>query len=220
MKTTLLKGATALTIAIASQGASALELPSGPCTGQNCLQFTDFQVYSLTLLNGGTAPSPQDHWFVSSTSGAIKDYVVVGINNDGQAQTNVSGIDNAYDTPSANNVSTFTNMTTDTANGPGAGDGTSWQASMSSLYNQFLGSKFVGFFAFNETGTTGGNDTTNLLDGGPDLLVWAKVTLVDLQNSANNQSFYLQPEGSTESNDPLSSALPPTSATGNGDTGP
>ncbi len=144
---------------------------------------------------------------------------MIGINNGGQAQSNVAGIDNAYNTPSANNVSTFTNMTTDT-NGDPVGDGLSWQASMSTLYSQFLGSKFVGFFAFNETGTQGGNGSTNLLDGGPDLLVWAKVTLVDLQNTANNKSFYLQPNGSAISNDPLASALPPSTSTGNGDTGP
>jgi len=45
-----------------SAAASAVVLPSGPCNGQNCLQFSDFSVYSLTLLNvqaGGDGALPQ-----------------------------------------------------------------------------------------------------------------------------------------------------------------
>jgi len=218
MKNILNKSIVMSALALASQAAFAINLPTGPCNGQNCLQFTDFQVYSLTLLNGGSSNSGP--YAVDATPGSIKDYVVVGVNNGGQAQTNIAGIDNAYNTPSANNIKTFTNMTTDTTNGPASGDGNSWQASISTLASQFVGSKFVGFFAFNETGTQGGSTATNLLDGGPDLLVWAKITLVDIQNTLNNKSFYLQPTGSALSNDPLANPLPPSNATGFGDTGP
>ena len=219
MNSSLRRLALATTLALGSFGASALELPSGACNGQNCLQFSDFQVYSLTLLNGGSAPNGNDPWYVSSTPGTIKDFIVIGVNANGQASTNVSGVDNAYNTPSANNggASTFSTLSSDPANGPGTGDGNSWQASLSVLKDQFAGSKFVGFFAFNETGGTGG--ARDLLNGGPDLLAWAKLTLVDLQNTASNKSYYLQPTGSTLNNNPLASALPPSTAS-DGQTGP
>ncbi|HPT51325.1 MAG TPA: PEP-CTERM sorting domain-containing protein [Accumulibacter sp.] len=215
MKTTFRHLIIASALASASFGGSAIELPGGACDGvTNCSQFTDFQVYSLALLN----LQSNNAYEVKSTSGAIKDFVVVGINN---PSTNVSGIDNPYNTPSANITSTFTTMTSDTTNGPTTGDGLSWQASMSALRTQFGNGKFYGFFAFNETG--GGSTGTTLLDGGPDLLTWAKVTLKDVDANGNviaTRTFYLQPGGSTLNNNPLADPLPANTVTGNGDTGP
>lgn len=211
MKTTIRHLVLGTTLILSSYSASAIVLPSGTCDGQNCIQFDDFQVYSLSLLNGGAVPGPNSPWFVNSTPGDIKDYIVVGVNGGGQASTNVAGISDAYNTPSANGESTFS--------------GTGWTAQMSVLQQQFAGSQFVGFFAFNETGGTGGAQT--LLSGGPDLLTWAKLTLVDADNSANNKSYYLQAPNTAYVNDPLgTTTLPgPYSVgynfnTGTNDTGP
>lgn len=191
-------------------------LPAGPCTGSNCLQYSDFSVYSLALINlqngGSGSPTNGQAGYVEASPGQIKDYVVLGLNsNNNAAQTNIPGVDNAYNTPSGG---TFTTKTSDTTNGPGAGDGNSWQASISVLNNEFLSNKFVAFFAFTEPGTS--SPPQPLL--GADLLIWAKVSAIDLQNQFAPKTFYLQPNGSLHDDDPLASPLPPDTTLG--DSGP
>lgn len=210
---------TAASLVLACNSAMAdFVLPAPPCTGSNCLQYTDFSVYSLALINlqggGSGAPTNGQPGYVASSPGQIQDYVVVGLNaNGGPATVNVAGIDNAYNTPSGG-VSTFTTLTTDVSNGPGAGDGNSWQASIASLATQFLNSKFVAFFGFVEPGSS--SPPQPLL--GADLLIWAKISAIDLQDPTATKSFYLQPNGSVLNNDPLASALPPDTTLG--DSGP
>ena len=193
-------------------------LPAAPCTGNNCLQYTDFSIYSLALINlqggGSGAPTNGQPGFVAASPGQIQDYAVVRVNaSGGPATTNVAGVDNAHNTPSGG-VSTFTTLTTDVLNGPGAGDGNSWQASISTLSSQFPNSKFVSFFAFAEPGSS--SPPQPLL--GADLLIWAKFSVIDLQDPTATKSFYLQPNGSVLNNDSLASALPPDTTLG--DSGP
>jgi hypothetical protein len=188
-------------MALGATSASALNLPSGPCDGlTNCIQYTDFQVYSLPLLNAYYQTNAFD---VNSTYGQNQSNIIVGINN-GQSN-NGSLIDPAFNTPSANNISTFTNMTTDvgTGNGQnqvmsfGTGDGLGWDASVSALKTNLGTSNLVGFFAFNETGQ---NDLN-----GSDLLIWVHVQLRDLDANGNVigfKDYYLQPTGSTKTYDP------------------
>ncbi len=171
--------------------AQATALPAAQCgalPGDNCLQYSDFTVYSLPILNtiyNTTAYS------VNSTYGQNKSNIILGINN-GQSN-NGALIDPAYNTPSANSISTFTNMTTDTGGTFGAGDGVGWDATVSSLKASLGSSSLVGFFAFNETGQN------NL--GGSDLLIWVHAQLRNLTTNAV-QDFYLQPTGSTPNSNP------------------
>nr|WP_315241447.1 PEP-CTERM sorting domain-containing protein [uncultured Albidiferax sp.] len=216
-----LLGQVATTVGLVLGCSSAMAdfvLPAAPCTGSNCLQYTDFSVYSLALINlqggGSGAPTTGQPGFVSAATGQIQNYVVVGVNAQGvEVNTNIAGIDNAYNTPSGG-ASTFTNLTTDVSNGPSAGDGNSWQASIATLSSQFLNSKFVAFFSFTEPGTS--SPPKPLL--GADLLIWAKISAIDLQDPFATKSFYLQPNGSVLNNDPLASALPPDTTLG--DSGP
>jgi hypothetical protein len=188
----------------AAASADPLPIPiPGTCgvgSGTNCLTFTDFNVFSLTLLNlaagGQGAPTGNDPYNYPSTYGAINQFVIVGINNgqSGPAQGTGTQIDAAYNTPSANNVSTFTDTTTDTSGAP-VGDANSWQASLDSLRTAIGDQSLLAFFAFNETGKS----ETGLPEG-PDLLIWARATLSDADPSNGttaSESFYLQPNGST-----------------------
>lgn len=202
----LLVGA-AFTLACTS--AFAWVLPAGPCTGNNCLQYTDFSVYSLALINlqggGSGSPTNGEPGYIAASPGQIANYTVVGLNsNNAPAQDNGTTIDSAFNTPSGG-TSTFTTLTSDTANGPLVGDGNSWQATISTLNAAYLNSQFVAFFAFAENGSS--SPPQPLL--GTDLLVWAKISVIDLQNPGATQRFYLQPNGSVLNNDPLASALPP-----------
>ncbi len=191
-------------------------LPAAPCTGNNCLQYTDFSVYSLALINlqggGSGSPSSGQAGYVDASDGQIANYVVIGTGSGGATLTNTSGVDDGYVT--GQGAVTVNTMATDTAGGPATGDGNSWQASISALYTQFLNSNFVAFFGFTEPGTS---DPPTPLNGA-DLLIWAKVSVIDLQGLSVTKSFYLQPNGSTLSNDPLGSPLPPDTTLG--DSGP
>jgi hypothetical protein len=185
-------------LSLASGQASAIDLPA--CVpGVTCLQFGDFNVFSLPLLNlqatGSSVPGPGDPFFVSSTYGAISPYTIAGINNGLPGAGNVPGIDDPYNTPSANNQTTFTTLT---GSDPGGlaeftGDIQSWDATVANLLEQSQGTPLTFYFAFNETGSGSGLETT-------DLLVWAKITLRNYDpNCVINCTldFYLNADGST-----------------------
>lgn len=162
---------TMLTLGMATEESFAITLPA--CIpGVTCLQFGDFNVYSLALLNlqaGGTATSGP--FYVQDSPGSILNNVVVGQNN-GHSGAG-TGIDGAYNTPSQNSggASTFTTADPTTYLSPrnaftGDTPGT-WNATISNL--GLNGGPLVVYFGYNETGGTG------LLNS--DLLVWAQVSL-------------------------------------------
>ena len=201
--------------------ASAVVLPV--CDpGVTCLQFGDFNVYSLALLNlqatGSSTPHPSDPFYVKSTYGDIKDNTIIGINSGSSTETgNPSATtDGAYNTPSANNDTnvTFSTFTAaDPAGGPSmygagaaSGDNHSWDSTVGAI--QALiggpGNPLVAYFGYNETGSGTGLLTT-------DLLVWARVTLYNYTAAdtfTTGPSFYLSGDGS--STIPDLSNLPPT----------
>lgn len=191
--------------------ASAYVLPAPNCP-INCQIFGDFTVYATPILNALNTnppdynPTGNDPWAVPATDGAIKDFVVLGTQSNGQqVVTNPAGADNAYNTPANNSGSTFTTGDSEPINGPAVGDGTnSWDVSVSALRNYLsaTNSQLVTYFRFNETGQ-------NSLDG-QDLLVWARATLVDLQDPNNNISFYLRSNtsGPTAPPDPTQAPNP------------
>ena len=200
-----------LTAALASglgsiaQQAYAVNLPT--CiNGSTCLEFGDFDVYSLALLNqqatGNSAPGPGDPFYAPSTFGAIKNDTILGINNGQSTQTGnpTTTTDGAFNTPSPNNATSVTFSTAtagDPTGGPAVGDkATSWDSTVGALQTLIGGATkpLVAFFAFNETGSGTGRETT-------DLLIWAKVTLFDYNPDGSlgtngSTSFWLSGDGS------------------------
>jgi hypothetical protein len=181
-------------------------LPAAPCNGNNCLQYSDFSVYSMALINlqggGSGSPTNGEPGYVDAQAGHIKDFIVLGSGAaGGPVTTNVAGVDDAYTTAAG----TFNSLATDPSNGPGSGDGLGWQASIATLKTQFVNSNFVAFFSFTEPGSS--MPPQPLL--GADMLVWAKMSVIDLQDPGATKSFYLQPNGSVHNNNPLANALPP-----------
>lgn len=70
-------------VLLAPSSAHAIVLPGGPCgleAGDVCLEFGDFTVYSLALLNynaGDGDLQPGDEFYVGSSPGHLKDELVV-----------------------------------------------------------------------------------------------------------------------------------------------
>lgn len=174
--------------------ASALvSLPSPDCgTGatNNCLQFGDFSVYSLALLNFGATgsasnPGPGDPFYVKSSPGelGVDGYIVygTGTNNNGVV-TNVAGMDNSFSTPDGG-IASFDTLTSgqepktaglDAKNDPELGfpsDQLNYWNSTTEAIRSVLGAdgQFVVYFNLNETGNN------SLM--GIDLLAWGQVKL-------------------------------------------
>jgi len=192
--------ATCSALALPATEAQAVALPVAQCdpmlAGNNCLQYSDFTVFSLPILN---LLYNTNEFSVNSTYGQNQSNIILGINN-GQSN-NGSLIDPAFNTPSNNTASTFTNIDTDVGTGSGqnqvlsfgTGDGTGWDASVTELKQKLGTQSLVGFFAFNETGQ---NDL-----GGSDLLIWVHAELRNL-TTGDVLGFWLQPSGSTKVLDP------------------
>ena len=91
-------------VVLPGQGVGTASCGLGPTN--NCLQFSDFTVFSLALLqfqatDTNTVPKSGDAFYVPSSPGALKDAIVVLTGANGL--TNAGGsIDNPYDSP--NNV--------------------------------------------------------------------------------------------------------------------
>lgn len=208
--------------ALTAQQAYAVNLPT--CVvGVTCLQFNDFNVYSLPLLDqqttgGDGVPKPGDAFYAPATYGAIKNNTILGINSGNSTVTGnpPSTTDGSYNTPSPNNDAnqTFSTATTaDPAGGPALGDNASWDTTVGSLQTLIGGADkpLVAFFAFNETGSGTGLLTT-------DLLVWAKVTLYHYTAPNvfdSSISFYMTGNGLDETPDEndLPSSVNATQAT-------
>lgn len=179
-------------------GASSAQALTLPDPLANAYQYGDAYSYSLPILanyynlqyGGGTGPG--NPFYVQSTAGQIKDLVVIGVAaNGGPVTTNVSGMDNAYETPSGS-ATTFT-MTS--ANDPGgyiAGNG-KWDTSLSALMAQInpVGDFPVFFFNNNEKDKKGDLAT----DPSQELKIWGQISLTgtgkttlyfDLSNNITN----------------------------------
>lgn len=184
-----------LMLGLTAPAAKAATLPT--CTpGVNCLQFGDFNVYSLPLLDlqggGDGVPSPGDPYFYSSTYGQIQNYTIVGINNGNCTNTgNPPGSsDCSYNTPSQSSLNVFSTNTAEAggvADPGGAGEfggdtENTWDIKTTTLLQMSQGTPLVAFFAFNEDNRAG----TGL--EGASLLTWVKVTL---SGAGGTQDFYL-----------------------------
>lgn len=189
----------AATIGWGQAAHAAVQLPD--CNDPvNCLQFEDFSVYSLALLN---AISGTDDFDQRSTPGYLnKNAITIGTGANGVKNGN-DFIDDPYDTP--NNVphGTAVNYESITLkdpkpNFPADGDnsvttpvggvdvgGDMWDATTEALRSFFEpGEDVVFYFNLNETNKGG-------LDDGQDMYGWLQVTLTDLDNVLADAVFTL-----------------------------
>jgi hypothetical protein len=217
----------ALMLGFATPAAKAATLPT--CTpGVNWLQFGDFNVYSLPLLDlqggGDGVPGPGDPFFFSATYGQIKNYTIVGINNGNCTNVgNPTGAaDCAYNTPSNTSTNIFSTKTAEAGgvidpgpNPPGpatfapefAGDTTdTWDIQTTALNTLIggAGNPVTAFFAFNEDNSSGTG-----LDGAS-LLTWVKVTLSNTMSGAS-VDFYLCAGPACQGNEPTTASIPASS---------
>jgi hypothetical protein len=158
MKYTITLGAIALALSLNSQ-AGVIDL-----TGQGYVTYGDFNTYSLPIAGID----------VRSTPGHIDDLIVVATGASGKpVNTNFSGMDNAYSTPSGNSGSNFftTGLTTDPSqisSFTGDADET-WDTSLTALKGFLDGEDMV--FFFNNNNLNGGNLQS--------LAAWAQVQVTD-----------------------------------------
>jgi len=184
-------------LASASPASAGTILPAANCgtvPGTNCLQFQDFTVYSLALLNfqAGAGPiGPGDPYYVPTNGINLQKALVVGtgVNGAGSINSDIlpgGVVDDAYHTPSAqgggitNFVPNAGNQGTQGANIPGNSSGT-WDITVSALQSYLNGGSLNFFFNLNQTNS----QSTTYLNSPEDALGWMKVTL---RNSTNNNS--------------------------------
>jgi len=114
---------------------------------------------------------------VMSGPGQINLFTKIGLGANGQLGNGTTNMDNAYDTPQANNVSGFRMAD---ASDPGGVQGSWdragwWDATVSALSGALNGNLPVFFFANNETGSNG-----SLLESSDaSLAVWGRVEVTD-----------------------------------------
>jgi len=185
--------------ALGSPAASAaVSLPTAHCgtvTGTNCLNFDDFTVYSLALLNlqAGAGPiSPGDPFDVSTNGTALQNSLVVGTGVSGAGSVNsdqIGGglVDDAFETPSGTLVNFQMSTSNDNIQGANIPGNTSdtWDVNVGALLTYLNGGKLAFFFNLNQT------NTTTYLNDNEDALGWLSVTLSDTTGAHTSKTFWL-----------------------------
>jgi hypothetical protein len=161
----------------------AVTLPA--CTDIICAFNGDFAVMSLPLAGVSIPSSP----------GQIKDGVVVYTGADGNpVTTNFVGMDNAFPSVTGSQTSSFSTTTTADPGGTGqfAGDVQSWDSTLSAFVGFLGGSTPLFFFNQNDTNNEPTDGSCPGATTGQDVCVYGLLTLVDLDNAANNETFELE----------------------------
>jgi hypothetical protein len=188
-------------LALSAPASAAPFLPPANCgtvAGTNCLQFQDFTVYSLALLNFQAQQGPigpGDQYAVSTNGVALQNALVVGTGVSGAGSINQDlnlpgGVDDAYGTPSAQGGG-ITNFVPSAGNQgfqgniPGNTSGT-WDIQVSALNAYLNGGSLNFFFNLNQTNSK----TTTYLNSPEDALGWMQVTLRN-STTQNSVSFWL-----------------------------
>jgi hypothetical protein len=161
--------------------ASALTLPGPP--EENALPYGDFWSYSLPVLQYFSEDKKE--YSVKSPPGAIKDGIVIYTGaSGGPLNTNFSGMDNAYPTPSGKYTTFSTGAVTDPAPSGSDWDATdTWDTTLSALDDYLEGSPLYFFFNHNED-----NGAAN-----QDLLAWGRISIVDTDGTdePGGETIYL-----------------------------
>jgi PEP-CTERM motif len=148
-------------------------------TGRGWVTYGDGNSYAL---NVGSNPIT-----VMSGPGQISLYTKLGLNPAGQLNNGLSGMDDAFQTPTANNVDSFRMSSTNEPGGStaqGSWDWVGWWDSTLSALNTNINlsqNSVVFFFANNETG--GGTS--------PDLAAWARLELTQISTGTVLGTFDL-----------------------------
>ena len=149
--------------------------PPGPIHTGNA--FGDFFSYSMHLENclftnpcDNNVNNSSDPFFIQAATGQTGNLAVLYQH---PAETNFPSpfgnnqADNSYATPTGKATS-FSTTTSDPTNGPLAGDGNSWDVTLTALQTYLAGHDLVYLLSNNQVG-----------GAGTDLLVWGRVTLID-----------------------------------------
>lgn len=187
-KTISFLGALALA-GVCGAASAALIDPTDPNLAPFTLEYGDFSVISLQFADTALGTSA---YYVPSSPGQIRNDVVVGTGAGGTfANDGTGSMDAPYATPTdAHDYNYFQTGDAISSPDPGgagqfAGDtANTWDASLSDLNAALNGAPAVFYFNLNETGTTG-------TLAGTDLLMWAKVSLIDNSGVLDPISFYL-----------------------------
>lgn len=180
--------AAALVVALVAGWSStgeAVDLPA--CTDIICAINGDFTVMSLPLAGVDVASSP------GQISGGV---VVYTGSNGAPVTTNFVGMDNAFSSVTGACPPNCSFSTT-TAGDPGqiapfVGDqATTWDSTLAAFLTFLNGESPLFFFNQNDTNNGGSLPTCGAVSQ-QDVCVYGLITLVDLQNSANNLTFELQ----------------------------
>jgi hypothetical protein len=174
---------------------NAITLPD-PLT--NGVLYGDVYSYSLPILayeydqlyGGGVGPG--NPYYVTSTPGAIMDLIVVATGaSGGPLNTNFSGMNNAYPTPSGTGGLPYfsTGQTALHPAGPGLtaaqNNSTTWNSTIAAM-ETFLGAGQIPIFFFNNNQTNSGT----ALD--QQLAIWAQIRVVDSDTGAAPLIFTLE----------------------------
>ncbi len=156
----------------------AVAAPTIDLNNLQYVQYGDGQSYSMpfNIIDqcGGSASGCQ--YSVDSTAGAIKDLIVVATGSSGMpVTTNVSGMDNAFATPSG--VSGATSFRTEAATSLGTqgsvnfNGANTWDASLAAMKTFLAGNQLVAFFNNNQINSQDGSTQS--------LAAWAQVSITD-----------------------------------------
>lgn len=161
-----------LMLAVDSAAAATVDL-----TGKPFMAFGDVQSYSL----------PTSGLEVLSGPGQIALFTKLGLGANGQLGNSMPDMDDAFDTPQANNIAGFRMSPSNEPGGPaaqGAWDRVGWWDSKLSAIHDKLDlarNSMVFFFANNETGGTGTDD----------LAAWARLELTRISSGKSLGLFEL-----------------------------
>ncbi|HEY4547545.1 MAG TPA: PEP-CTERM sorting domain-containing protein [Pedomonas sp.] len=188
----IVKTATASILAMTAFAGAAQAAPltfPEPNNGVVSLQYGDFTVYSLAMLNyyahnKTSAPSGDDQFYLPSGPGRISDYMVIAtganISNSEFANT-----DNPFNTSLQGNQSSFWTGSAAEPSPTFTGDQSgTWDVSIDTLRNYLNGQNL--HFGFNLNESNGGQSLTGTAQ---DALAWGKVTLVDLDTGLGDMTF-------------------------------
>lgn len=126
-------------------------------TGIGYVQYGDAQVYSLPIANlqVGAPNNPGSPFYVQSAPGQIQDLVVIATGvNGGPVTTNVSGMDDAYPTPSGVSGSPY--FSTPSIADPGGADeftgdrAPTWDSTLLAMRDFLAGDQMIVFFNNNQ----------------------------------------------------------------------
>lgn len=163
-----IRSLSALMFAFGMMGATA-QAATVDLTGIGYVQYGDALSYSMPLAqyqtNGNATPNPGDKFYIDSSPGKLKDFIVVA-SSPASAKPNTDlfsgpsplpgGMDDAFDTPNSTGVNFFKTGGLITSPDPGNAGGSfndladSWDASLLSMKAYLAGEQMAFFFNNNQ----------------------------------------------------------------------